>query len=76
MLSSEFHNALFVSLPVTFFLSGTLVVEFFTFGKSNGGFDFALMPMQIKGDEGVAFLVDFADQSVDFSAMQEQFSKS
>jgi hypothetical protein len=38
------------------------------FGQRDVAFDLAILPMQVDGHQGVAFLLDLANQTFDFIA--------
>ena len=66
------HNALFIDLPLTIFLSGALVVVLLTFGERYLTLNEVALPIQFHGDTGVAFLVYGREKLSELFAVKEQ----
>ena len=70
------ENAQFVALPVAILVGGAFIVELFTFCQSDFDFYPAFFPVQGQRDQSVALAFDMADQPVQFTAVEQQFTRS
>ncbi|MFT4564473.1 MAG: hypothetical protein ACI9BW_004239 [Gammaproteobacteria bacterium] len=73
-LQANFHYPAFFAIPVFGFIACAFVVLFLAFGEAEFNFRFAAFPVHCRGDDGVAFAIDGADEAGYFSVMEEEFS--
>ena len=76
MLGFAPDQPLFLTLPVALFLGIPLVMLFFAFGEADLELDPAVLEMQIERYEGVTGALDFADQALEFTGVQQQLSRA
>jgi len=72
VLSSVFHDAAFLALPVTILLRAALVVGLLTSRDGDFDFDFAFGPVHGGRNQGLTLTLDQTDQSVEFAPMEQQ----
>ena len=68
------ENALFLTLPITVFAIGALVVLLFTLGESERQLGTALVPVQVQRHERVPLALDGAGEPVQLMSMHQEFS--
>jgi len=68
--------ALLLPLPLSILFGLAFVMLLFAFGEADLELDPAVLEMQIERYEGVTGALDFADQTLEFSGVQQQLSRA